>query len=49
MASYHVEVVVKATGRRVRMTRFPCTRREAETIASKITEYEWRRIDVVST
>lgn len=48
--SYHVEVVVKRTGKRIRMTSEPCSRKEAETFRSKLTVYGygWRRIEIVS-
>lgn len=45
---HHVEVVVKKSGKRVRMTRDPVTYREAETLRSKLTVYEWRRIEIVT-
>jgi hypothetical protein len=44
---YHVEVVVKKTGSRFRMTSDPVSRHEAETISGKITVYKWRRIEIV--
>ena len=46
--SYHVEVVVKRTGERIRMTFEPCTQKGAETFRSKLTVYNWRRIEIVS-
>ncbi|WP_372371938.1 hypothetical protein [Xanthomonas axonopodis] len=44
---FHIEAVSKQTGERVRMTRYPMTREQCETVVSKITRHPSRRIELV--
>lgn len=44
---YHIDVVNTDMDRRVRQTAYPMTRRECEVMASKMTPYTWRKIELV--
>lgn len=44
---YHIEVVNEKTGRRVTVTGYPMPHAQCMTMISKMTQYPWRRIQVV--
>lgn len=44
---FHIEVVNRKTRLRVRMTSYPMAESKCRTMASKITDYSWRRLELV--